>query len=187
MVRTRVGYAGGTLENPTYRNLGDHSETIQVDYDPAKISYRELLDVFWDSHTPMFKIWSRQYMSIVFYHDSEQERLAFETKELEEARLGRSVVTEIIPFSEFYLAEDYHQKYYLHGEPELIKDFDAIYSTTEGLISSTAAARVNGYIGGYGTLSVLQAELDSYGLSEAGKNRLLEIADRGLVLGCAQP
>ncbi len=67
MVRTRVGYAGGTKRNPTYYNLGDHTETIQIDYDPTYVSYRELLDIFWESHDPAARPWSRQYMAVVFY------------------------------------------------------------------------------------------------------------------------
>lgn len=113
MVRTRVGYAGGTTQGPTYRSLGDHSETIQIDYDPTEISYAELLDVFWDSHNPAYPDHSRQYMSIVFYHDEVQKRLAMETKARQEVRAGSQVFTEIVPYTEFYLAEDYHQKYRL--------------------------------------------------------------------------
>jgi len=118
VARTRVGYAGGSSNNPIYYNLDGHSETIQIAYDPTKVTYEELLDVFWDSHHPSAEPYSRQYMSIVFYHNEEQRRLAIESKECEESRSGLSVITEIIPFSEFYLAEDYHQKYYLRQEAE---------------------------------------------------------------------
>ena len=187
VIRTRVGYAGGTSSNPTYYNLDGHSETIQIDYDPAQISYNELLDVFWDSHDPTVSSFSQQYSSIIFYHNEVQKRLAIESKQQEEARLGRKIVTKIIPFSEFYLAEDYHQKYYLQREPELMKDFNTIYPDTEDFVSSTAAARVNGYVGGYGISEVLQEVVGSFGLSETGRNRLVEIADRGLVPGCAIP
>ena len=178
MIRTRVGYAGGTKENPIYYSLGDHSETIQIDYDPTQISYKQLLDVFWDSHNPIYEPWSRQYMSIIFYHNEEQKRLAIETKESEETRLGRDIFTEIVPFSKFYLAEDYHQKYYLRRESALMEEFNAIYPATEDFIASTAAARVNGYVGGYGILATLEEEPSIFGLSEAGIKRLLEIAGR---------
>ena len=187
MLRTRVGYAGGSKGNPTYYSLGDHSETIQIDYDPTRISYRQLLGVFWSSHSPIYEPGSRQYMSMVFYHSEEQKRLAIDMKESEEARLGRGIFTEIVPFSEFYLAEDYHQKYYLRQEPALMKDLSAVYPNNEDFVASTAVARVNGYAGGYGESATLEEELSTLGLSESGRNRLLEISARGLEKVCPLP
>ena len=143
--------------------------------------------VFWDSHNSTLPSWSRQYKSIVFYHNEEQRDLAVKSKQAEEGKLGRKIVTEIIPFSEFYLAEDYHQKYYLTSEPDLMRELRAIYPAIEDFISSTAVARVNGYVSGYGTLETLKKELGSLGLSEAGKAELLDIADRGLIAGCPIP
>jgi len=134
-----------------------------------------LLEVFWDSHSPTVQSSSRQYMSIVFYHDEQQRDLAVKSKEREEQKFGRTIVTEIIPFSEFYLAEDYHQKYYLNYEPDLLRELRAIYPDIHDFISSTAVARVNGYVGGFGTQETLEKELDSLGLSEAGRIRLLDI------------
>ena len=174
-----MGYAGGTSKNPTYYNLDGHSESVQIDYDPAKISYKELLDVFWSSQYPTAPSFSRQYMSIVFYHNEEQKELAAAAKQAEENRLGREIFTEIIPYSAFYLAEDYHQKYYLQQVPELMAEFSAVYPDTKKFIDSTAAARVNGYVGGYGKPETLQKELMSYGLTPAGNKKLLEIAPAG--------
>ena len=175
MIRTRVGYAGGTAKDPTYYNLGDHSETIQIDYDPTRVSYAELLDVFWNSHSPTSRPWSRQYMSIIFYHNDEQKRLAMETRDREAARTDAEIFTEIVPFSEFYLAEDYHQKYRLQQVPELMQDFEDMYPDAGDFVNSTAAARVNGYLGGHGTFEGLQAEIDSLGLSPAGREKLMDI------------
>jgi len=175
VVRTRVGYAGGTTKNPTYHNLGDHTETIQIDYDPTQISYKELLDVFWDSHNPAQPSWSRQYMSIVFYHNDEQKKLAMETRDREAARINGEILTEIVPASEFYLAEAYHQKYRLQQVPDLMEEFRVMYPDDEDLVDSTAAARVNGYLGSYGTFEALQAETSGLGLSPAGSHRLLDI------------
>lgn len=126
-------------------------------------------------------------MSVVFYHNEEQKSLALETKESEEARLGRPVFTEIIPFSEFYLAEDYHQKYYLGRESAILAELRAIYPDIGDFIASTAVARINGYVGGYGRLPTLEEELNLFGLSEAGRERLLEIAGRGLEPVCPLP
>lgn len=175
VVRTRVGYAGGTKDNPSYHDLGDHSETVQIDYDPTRISYEELLDVFWKSHDPTQHPWSRQYMSLVLYHNDEQKKMAMETRDREEARTGSKIYTEIIPAAKFYLAEAYHQKYWLQQKPDLMKEFSVIYPDTDDFTASTAAARVNGYLGSYGTFASLQKELSSFGLSPAGNKKLLDI------------
>ena len=140
--------------------------------------------MFWDSHDSTAQPWSIQYMSIVFYHNEEQRKLAIESKEREESRSGLGIVTEILPFSEFYLAEDYHQKYYLRQESNLLQELSTIYPDISDFIDSSTVARLNGYVGGYGTPETLEKELNSLGLSKAGNMRLLEIADRGLVPGC---
>jgi peptide-methionine (S)-S-oxide reductase len=174
VIRTRVGYAGGTPKDPTYHNLGDHSETIQIDYDPAQISYEDLLEVFWDSHYPAARPWSQQYASIIFYHDEEQERQATASWEREAAKYESQIFTEIVPLSDFYLAEDYHQKYRLRSVPLLLDEFSAIYPDEADLVDSTAATRVNGYVGGNGTYESLQAEIDKLGLSTEAREFLLE-------------
>jgi peptide-methionine (S)-S-oxide reductase len=178
VVRTRVGYAGGTKENPSYYDLGGHSETIQIDYDPTQISYEELLEVFWGSHSPTVRSWSRQYASIIFYHNEEQKRLATETKDREAAKHGTVVFTEVVPFTRFYMAEGYHQKYQLQQVPALAKALQAIYPDEADFVNSTAAARTNGYVGGYGTLEALQAEIDDLGLSLDAKQTLLDALSR---------
>ena len=176
MIRTRVGYAGGSKDNPTYYNLGDHTETVQIDYDPTIISYEELLDVFWDSHNPARPSLSVQYKSIIFYHDGEQKRLALESKARREAELNATILTETVPYSRFYLAEDYHQKYYLNNVPDLKKEMAAIYPDVNDFVNSTAVARINGYVGGNGDIEILRQEIDGYGLSSAAKQRLLAMA-----------
>jgi peptide-methionine (S)-S-oxide reductase len=151
---------------------------VQIDFDPTKISYKELLEVFWDSHNPTTQPWSRQYMSIIFYHSEEQKNIALESMKQKANSLGQSILTEVIPFSEFYLAEDYHQKYYLQGEQELFDEFATIYPDINNFIQSTAAARVNGYIGGYGKFETLQDQINSFGLTNSGKERLFQIGRR---------
>ncbi len=178
MVRTRVGYAGGTTENPTYYHLGDHTETVQIEYDPTKISYQELPDVFWAGHDPTRPAFSQQYASIIFCHNYEQRRLAQESKERQEARCGCRVYTEIVPAAAFYLAEDYHQKYRLQQSRKFVSEFKAIYPDNSDFVNSTAAARVNGYLGGYGALADLQAEIDDLGLSPVARQRLLDLIRR---------
>jgi peptide-methionine (S)-S-oxide reductase len=117
------GYSGGHVDNPTYEQVctgtTGHAESIQISYDPAKASYDELLEVFWKTHDPTTKDRQgndvgTQYRSVIFFHDAEQKKLAESYK----ARLGaehiwtRTIVTEIVPFSKFWPAEDYHQNYY---------------------------------------------------------------------------
>lgn len=173
VVRTRVGYMGGTTADPTYENLGDHTETVKLEYDPSVISYEDLLAVFFGSHDCSVSGAKRQYMSVVFFYDADQERLAHEAKEAMETTLGAVVETEILPAGTFYLAEDYHQKHTLQGYESFMREFRVMYPEFSDLIDSTAAARVNGYLSGYGTEEQLRRELDSLGLSEEAKKRLL--------------
>jgi methionine-S-sulfoxide reductase len=174
VIRTRVGYSGGTKKNPTYHDLGDHSETIQIDFDPSLVSYEHLLDVFWKAHDATSRSWSRQYRAALFFHNEEQKRLALESRDREAARINGKIRTEILPAFEFYLAEDYHQKYYLRQDFVLGNEFRMMFPSEKDLVNSTAAARVNGYIGGYGNRATLKEELDQLGLSEAGRKRLLD-------------
>ncbi len=117
-----VGYLGGTLANPTYRDVctgrTGHAEVVQLKYDPAEVSYDKLLDVFWENHNPTTlnrqgPDVGTQYRSAIFYHTPEQKRAAEESKASLEAsgRFRRPVVTEITEASTFYPAEDYHQRY----------------------------------------------------------------------------
>ena len=183
MVSTRVGYAGGSQPNPTYYSLGDHSESIQITYDPAKITYKELLDVYWRNTAITVPPWSRQYMSIIFYHNDEQKRLAEEGKAEQEKLFGKEVYVEIVPAAEFYSAEDYHQKYYLQQIPGLMDELRAIYPDFEDIIDSTAAARLEGYAGGFGTPDALE-NIDDLGLSPEGVKIVRDIAQKGLVSAC---
>ncbi len=174
VIRTRVGYAGGTTENPTYRNIDDHIETVQIEYDPTMVSYEELLEIFWNAHTPTSQPWKRQYMSVIFTHTNEQRELASSTRN-REAKIQREIATEIIAFSKFYPAEDYHQKYHLQQYTKLMNEFTTVYPNSKDFINSTAVTRTNGYVGGCGTLADLQEEIDQLGLSKEGKKYLLEI------------
>ncbi|HSL92094.1 MAG TPA: peptide-methionine (S)-S-oxide reductase MsrA [Candidatus Limnocylindrales bacterium] len=123
VVSVTSGYTGGTKKNPTYREVSTgatgHAESVQIKYDPSKIGYRKLLEVFWhniDPTTPnrQFCDVGAQYRPAIFYHDEEQKRFAEESKrDLERTKpFQGSIVTEITPASEFYPAEDYHQHYY---------------------------------------------------------------------------
>lgn len=160
-----MGYSGGTSTNPTYGNLGDHSESIQIDFDPTIVSYAELLHIFWESHNPATAPSCRQYMSAIFYHDDDQRVLAEATKQEWEAVYG-TIYTEIAAVQAFYRAEDYHQKYHLRNRGILMRDFTVLYPNPIEFTDSTAAARVNGVVARYYTSARLEAELAGFGLSE---------------------
>lgn len=144
-----------------------------MSYDPRKISYAELLDIFWQSHEPTVQSSSRQYMSIIFYHDEEQRRRAVMTKEDQEASRKRKVQTIIISAGLFYPAEDYHQKYYLRGKPSVMKEFNALYSSSTDFVNSTATAKVNGFLGGNGTIGDLKADLEDMKLAPDVIDRII--------------
>lgn len=174
-MRTRVGYAGGTKKNPTYHSLGDHTETIQIDFDPEKIPYERLLDIFWASHDPTSKSWSRQYKAVIFYHDEEQKKLAAATRDRLAAKLGTKIHTEILPYEGFYLAEPYHQKYRLRSVRDIMAEYSAMYPLDDDFVNSTAAARVNGYLGGYGSPELVKSEIGELGLSPGASKKILDI------------
>jgi len=150
VVSTMVGYAGGIKKNPTYHDLGDQTETIQIEFDPGLITYQDLLQVFWDSHDATMPR-TRQYRSLILSHSEEQQRLALASREREQSKIGRPIVTEIKALTEFTPAEGYHQKYWLRQMPELMSELRSAFATEEDMLASTAAARLNGLVGGYGS------------------------------------
>ncbi|OPL14715.1 MAG: methionine sulfoxide reductase [Firmicutes bacterium ML8_F2] len=174
---TLVGYAGGTKDNPSYYALGDHTETLQIEYDPSLISFKEILQVFWDSHNPVSRSGSRQYAAIIFYHNEEQKEAALESRTVLEQQLQKTIYTEVLPYSRFFPAEDYHQKYYLQGNRELTAEMRSYYPDFKDFIRSTAAARLNGYLGGFGNAALLDAEIDQLGLSSRGREVILNQVD----------
>ncbi len=122
VISTRVGYTGGSFENPTYQDVCSsrtgHAEAVEVDYDPSKLSYDKLLEIFWDNHDPtqlnrQGPDTGTQYRSAIFFHSPEQEAAAKDSKAMLEKthRFSKPVVTQIVPAVTFYPAEDYHQQY----------------------------------------------------------------------------
>ncbi len=140
VARTKVGYAGGEKEDPTYRSLGDHTETVMIGYDPERINYTDLLEMFWENHDATRKR-KPQYQSKIFYTSAEQKALAKES--LENHPDARTQVEALKPF---YVAEDYHQKYRLRNS-RLMKEFEEM--TPEEFRDSALAAKANGYAAGH--------------------------------------
>jgi peptide-methionine (S)-S-oxide reductase len=120
VTKTEVGYEGGALDQPTYEDVCSHTtghaEVVEVTYDPERVSYDELLEVFWRNHDPTQlnrQGWDigDQYRSVIFFHDDEQREIAERSKAEEQTRHRKSVVTQVEPAQTFYAAEDYHQQY----------------------------------------------------------------------------
>ncbi len=118
-----VGYTGGHTVNPSYKEVctdrTGHAEAVEIDFDPAQVSYPQLLNVFFESHDPtqlnrQGPDYGTQYRSAIFFHDAEQEAQAREAKAAREksGQFRRPIVTEIVPASDFYRAEEYHQRYF---------------------------------------------------------------------------
>lgn len=148
---------------------------MEVDFDPSRISYADLLDVFWSAHRPTSRPFSRQYMSAVLYRDDEQRRMAEESRDRLASTVG-AIYTRIAPLERFYLAEDYHQKYRLRSASALYREMRDYYPDEGDFRDSTAAGRLNGYLDGNGTRDELEAEIDSYGLSTVGQDLLRRAA-----------
>ena len=126
VLSTTSGYIGGTVKNPTYQQVSaggtGHAEAVEIAYDPAKVTYAQLLDVFWRNVDPLVKDkqfcdTGDQYRTAIFYRTDEEKKLAEETKKKVEAKfIPRAVYTQIVKADTFYPAEDYHQDYYKKNE-----------------------------------------------------------------------
>jgi peptide-methionine (S)-S-oxide reductase len=120
VLKTEVGYMGGTLKNPTYEQVctdtTGHAEVVQLEFDPKVVAYKDLVALFWTVHDPTQKNRQgpdegAQYRSAIFYHDAEQKKIAEHSLQEEQKRRGQPLATEIVPAGTFYRAEDYHQRY----------------------------------------------------------------------------
>lgn len=177
VVRTRVGYSGGTKPQPTYREMGDHSETLQVDFDPARISYRQVITAFWDNHKPNningYK--GRQYQSLLFFADEEQEEdIKLVLREMQES--GRSLPdTEIVPFAQFHLAEERHQKYYLKRFPHAMDTLMPLFASHAEFNDSTIAARLNGLAKGYTSMERIMRDIEAWDVSPEERVRIIQL------------
>lgn len=140
--------------------------------------------MFWSLHSPTRPAFSQQYKSAVYAHGPEQERVAREVMARVEQRLGQRLSTEILPAGRFYLAEDYHQKYYLRQQRGLAREFAALFPDWRDFAKSTAAARANGFVGGSGEKVLLEAEIGEYGLSAEGQELLRRAAANATGIHC---
>jgi peptide-methionine (S)-S-oxide reductase len=152
--------------------LGDHTEAVQLDFDPEQVSYGQLLAAFWQLHNPTRPPYSQQYRSLIVCHDSAQQAAAEGSKSQQEQQAGK-IYTEILPTSEFYLAEGYHQKYYLQRLRPVYQELRARYSSLEEFLADPVVTRLNGYAAGCGSANDLQQELETFALSSRAQSYLL--------------
>jgi peptide-methionine (S)-S-oxide reductase len=163
VIRTRVGYTGGEKKDPSYYSLGDHMEAIQIDYDPQKVDYEDLLQVFWQEHNPRSRPWKRQYASAIFYHDQGQKQKAQDFMARRAAEDPDKIYTELIPLEAFYRAENYHQKYVLRQIRDIMELYSVDYLGGKDFTDSTVHARLNGYLAGQGKAEDMLRELPLMG------------------------
>ncbi|XP_076259498.1 methionine sulfoxide reductase A isoform X4 [Rhynchophorus ferrugineus] len=164
VLRTRVGYSGGTTPNPVYKSMGDHTEVIEIDYDPNIISYHDLLKLFWNNHEyGLTTVIKRQYMSLILYHDEDQKRIAEIEIKIEAGKRNEKLLTELAPAGPFYPAEDYHQKYRLQKHGWIAEELNL---TPELLQTSEVAAKLNGYIAGVGTVEEFEKDVKRLAIPE---------------------
>lgn len=176
VVRTRVGYAGGSTELPSYHSIGDHTETLQIDFDPSIITYGQLLELFWVSHDPYDGAHSTQYRSLILVHSDEQREAASLLIERATAETGRRPLTEIVPIGVFTRAESYHQKYRLQSLGrlrEVVEELISGLGSFDAFVDSTVAARLNGYVAGWAPRDRLVREIEGFGLSERSQAAVL--------------
>ncbi len=152
--------------------MGDHTETVRVEFNPEEISYSALLEVFWAGHDPGRNTSYRQYRNAIFALNAEQRQQAEISRQQVATRIGGPVRTDIETVERFYPAEDYHQKYYLRQAGSVLAEFKVIYPDEKQLAASTAVARVNGYLGCNGSVEQLTAEIGSFGLSPNAQQQL---------------
>ncbi|XP_026478643.1 peptide methionine sulfoxide reductase-like [Ctenocephalides felis] len=173
VIRTRVGYSGGKNKEVSYRNIGDHTEVIDIDFDPTVITYAQLLDIFWNHHEYglLTKV-KRQYMSLILYHNEQQKEIAEKSFKSQAVKLNTDLITEIKKFEVFHPAEDYHQKYRLQGHSEFMLSLGL--KPGELLQTSHLAARLNGYLVGQGGEKQFLAEASKLGLNDEEQKYVLK-------------
>lgn len=141
-----------------------------MDYDPSVISYEQLLEMFWNAHSPTWPSWSIQYMSAIFYHNENQKLLAEKSMEERSTKLGKPLYTKILPYKIFHLAEDYHQKYYLRKFLGPIGSSNMLNIQSEQeLIDSPIATKLNGYAARKADKQVILNYINGLSISDTQK------------------
>ncbi|OJF97145.1 peptide-methionine (S)-S-oxide reductase MsrA [Alkalibacterium sp. 20] len=174
VIRTRTGFTGGTTAEPTYRNIGDHTEAIQIDFDSSLLSYEDILQIYWDSHdaTKDRSFKGRQYLSLLIVHSTNQQETAEMLKNKWENRNGKRIGTEIQYDRPFYPAENRHQKYFLKRFPKAMGSILPLFPDHKNFMDSTIAARLNGFVRENGRLNDIKDEISEWQLTSEEENVL---------------
>ena len=150
-----------------YQDLGDHTEAVNISYDPKKGTFQKLISLFWENHNPTIPS-QQQYKSIIFYHDDEQRKIAQNSLVLAQRNTSNEIHTEIHPSEAYFVAENYHQKYILQQHPWLIVALKI--QTGDEFLRNHVCAKLNGYLAGYGELEEFDMIAEQLGLS----NKMIE-------------
>lgn len=168
---TRAGFTGGRSPDPSYSDIGDHVETVEVWYDPERISYEQLLDHFWSHHNAYAQPVFRQYASAIFTTDADQTATARATRERRQAHSsGDPLLTAILPLEKFYPADPGHQKYYLSSDEKLLA---ALPRSGEQKLLTRLATKLNAVAGRGGERAEVKASLIELGVDEPTAETLL--------------
>lgn len=179
IVRTRVGFSGGNSPYPTPRNKKDHTETVQLDFNPEVISYHTLLNHFFLNHNPNRKKYrDREYISIILYHSEEQRQIAEKIKKEQESFKKTDIQTEITLFENFTMAENRQQKWHIKRVAKAMEELKKIYQTEEEFIHATLPARLNSHAKGYGNLEETKKEIQTWKIEETKMKSLLTVLDK---------
>jgi len=143
--------------------LGNHTEALQVEFDPQQISFEDVINLVWRSHNPISAPRRSQYKSAIWFADDQQLKIIESTMAPLEERFGTKLTTEVLPLQAFYSAEDYHQKYSLQHHKSVMEMFRHMYPQFGDFNDSTAAARLNGFSAGYGQKALFETEKSLYG------------------------
>lgn len=171
-----MGYAGGVIPEPTRKNMLDHTETVQLEYDPKTIAYQQLVRHFFQSHNPNRKPYrDREYISLILYHNERQKELAEKGKLQREEIVGSFLQTEISSYKDFTMAEDRQQKWHIKRNKKALEQLKQLFPKEECLMHSTIAARMNGLAKGFGSREVVKKEIENRNIDEKSKEELMTI------------
>lgn len=180
ITRTRVGFAGGTTDNPTSRQPGDHTETVEMDFDSGIVSLETILKVFWSRHNPVnindYK--GRQYRSLVLFRDPIQYNVIREVMNNIKEQGNGIPDTEVAPYTGFYPAEDRNQKYYLKRYQDALDKLRTLFPTDEELTNATLAARLNGLAKGYTNIEKIINEIRTWQISNEEQEEIIHLIKR---------